>query len=67
MTKDEVKTLMRSSRTEAEWNTNCDKVKAACGGYPEFWFAEIVQSGLMNEVMGPGADEIEITAYGPQS
>lgn len=46
MSEDEVKTLMESSKSEAEWNANCDKVKRACGGYPDFWFALIVMSGL---------------------
>jgi len=47
MSRKEVVALMKSSRSEPEWNANCDKVKVACGGYPDFWFAAIVQSGLM--------------------
>ena len=44
---DGVKNLMSSSKSEREWNDNCDKVKAANGGYPHWWFLEIVISGLM--------------------
>lgn len=52
MEQKEVKELMRSSKNEQEWNANCDKVKAACGGYPDWWYGEIVLSGLVNEVQG---------------
>jgi len=41
---------MESSTSEAEWNANCDRVKAECGGYPEFWFKAIVMSGLVGRV-----------------
>lgn len=52
MTRDEVVTLMESSKSENEWNDNCDKVKAAFGGeYPEFWFNSIILTGLLNETM----------------
>lgn len=50
MSQDEVVALMRSSKTEKEWNENCDKVKRACGGYPDFWYPAIVASGLVYEV-----------------
>lgn len=50
MTEDEVKALMESSKSESEWNANCDKVKRACGGYQEFWFPLIVMSGLLARV-----------------
>ncbi len=41
-----VKALMESSTSETEWNANCDKVKKANGGYPGFWYALIVMSGV---------------------
>lgn len=47
MSESEVVELMVSSKSEEEWNANCDKVKAACNGYPSFWFHKIVMSGLM--------------------
>jgi len=47
MNKDEVVTLMKSSKSEIEWNRNANKVKKACSGYPNFWFTEIVISGVM--------------------
>ncbi len=59
MTRDEVLSLMRSSKTEADWNANCDKVKAAHNGeYPPYWFSDVIQSGPIAEVMGPGAGEL---------
>ena len=62
MTAIEVKTLMFGSRTEQEWNANADKVKAACGGYPGFWFPAIIQSGLIERVAPRwgGSGRIEI-------
>lgn len=51
MNKEEVVKLMESSKTEQEWNDNCDKVKKACDGYPDFWFSTIISSGLGGRVM----------------
>lgn len=47
MSEQEVVDLMMSSRTRKEWDTNCDAVKKTCGGYPEFWFAAIIRSGVL--------------------
>ncbi len=45
----DVVNLMKSSKSETEWNANCDKVKSANGGdYPSFWFAAIIMSGIIN-------------------
>lgn len=50
-TEDGVVNLMRSSRSEEEWNRNCDAVKSANGNdYPAFWFSAIIMSGLMSDV-----------------
>lgn len=58
----EVVALMRSSKNEQEWAANCDTVKAILDGqYPDFWFKAIIQSGLINEVLGPGSDEITLS------
>jgi hypothetical protein len=38
--------VMESSTSEPEWN----QVKKAFGGYPDFWFATIIQSGLCDRV-----------------
>lgn len=52
MDKNQVVTLMKSSQSGAEWDANCDKVKAAHEGrYPEYWFAEILASGVARETM----------------
>ncbi len=66
MDKTEVTDLMSSSKSEAEWNANCNHVKAACGGYPDFWYSEIVQSGLMRRTAAKfgGTEEITISGIG---
>jgi len=47
MTRNEVVKLMKSSKSELEWNANADIVKKICNGYPDFWFKAIVISGVM--------------------
>jgi len=46
MTRIDVINLMESSLTEDEWNQNCDRVKNEFGDYPEWWYKEIVLSGV---------------------
>lgn len=51
MTKDEVISLLRTTRSEQQWNDACDKIKQAFGGkYPDWWFLEVLASGLMAEI-----------------
>lgn len=59
--------LMESSQSEAEWNANCDKVKAHFGGYPNDWFKKIIVSGLLGKIAKRwGSDgEIKIVAVKP--
>ena len=47
MNQQQVIDLMASSRNETEWNNNASAVKAACNGYPPFWFKAVITSGLM--------------------
>lgn len=48
---DEVLALMKSSKSEKEWQDNCTKVKKAHSGqYPEYWYDEIVVSGLASRM-----------------
>ena len=49
MSKEDVIALMKSSSSEKAWNNNCDTVKKEFNGYPEWWFAEIVMSGILRE------------------
>jgi len=45
--------MMRSSKTEDEWNQRCNTVKAAHGGYyPADWYEKIIASGLMQQTVG---------------
>lgn len=46
MTIEEVKDLMKSSKSAKEWDDNCDKVKEYFKGYPDWWYREIVLSGI---------------------
>lgn len=65
MNKQEVIDLMNGSRSEDEWNTNCNTVKKACGGYPEFWHEAIVDSGVASQVAKNfgGTADIGVTSF----
>ena len=41
--------LMRSSKSEKEWNENSEKVRAANQGYPDFWFDAIIKPGVIGQ------------------
>ena len=49
MSEQEVVNLMKSSKSEEEWNANCDLVRKKCGGYPSFWYSAIVLSGVLSQ------------------
>ena len=52
---------MKSSKNVDEWNANCDKVKDAHdGGYPDYWYVEIIIYGIVDIALGSAA-EIKIT------
>jgi hypothetical protein len=42
----DVKHLMSSSNSSDMWNEHCDMVKRANGGYPEWWYEEIIVGGV---------------------
>lgn len=58
MNEQEAIDLMKSSRSTQEWNDNCDKIKAAYlgkpgasfDGYPDWWYARIIRSGVADMV-----------------
>jgi len=60
----EVKALMESSKSEAEWNRNCDEVKRRCNGYPKFWYPLVVQSGMASRVAASFGKSAEIQITG---
>ncbi len=66
MNQQEVIALMKSSKSEAEWNNNLDKVQKAFGGYPDFWYSAIVESGVARETASKfgGSADIRITKLG---
>lgn len=41
---------LNSTRNEKEWNSICDQIKLAHGGYPSDWFAKVIVSGLLAKV-----------------
>jgi hypothetical protein len=61
MTESEVLDLMWSSKSEQEWNANCDHIKKLHGGaYPSFWFENIIRSGVLKKVAARWGDDGEM-------
>lgn len=62
MEKEEVIALMETSKNSQEWNDNCDKVKKAhSGGYPSYWYGEMIASGRINKILNdPNASKIKL-------
>ena len=44
-----IKALMESSTSESDWNKNCDEIKKANGGYPNFWYETIILGGVLGK------------------
>ncbi len=63
MSQNEVIELMLSSNNEREWNQNCDKVKKACNGYPDFWYRAIIMGGILSLTQA-GWKEVAKHAFG---
>lgn len=61
MNEQEVIELMETSKSAREWDDNCDKVKAACDGYPEFWWTTMIQSGRGNKIATQWGGSTELT------
>jgi hypothetical protein len=62
MNKQEVIDLMKSSKSNKDWNTNCDIVKLENGGgYPNYWYAEVILSGLCDATLGAGSSTIKFS------
>lgn len=40
---------MSAAKSEKDWNERCDEVKRQNAGYPNFWFAAIVLSGVAHQ------------------
>lgn len=60
MEKQEVIDLMKSSKNSQEWNANCNAVKKVHNGdYPDYWYQEIILSGLCDKAIGEGSSEIK--------
>lgn len=47
LTEDEMN-ILRSTKSEDEWNNACDQVKKARGGrYPDDWYVKVILSGFL--------------------
>lgn len=47
MTQDKALDLMKSSKSEKEWNNNQDAVKEAhANQFPDWWYDKVIASGL---------------------
>jgi len=60
MTKQKIIALMESSKSEEEWNANCELVKEKCNGYPSFWYETIVLSKIAQKVAAKWDSDAEI-------
>lgn len=65
MNEAQVVALMSSATSSQDWNDKCDEVKRACNGYPNFWYASIIQSGLARQVMAKfgASPELRIISF----
>ena len=54
---------MEDSQSAEDWNANADKVKEACNGYPDFWWASIIKSGRADRIMARwgGSSQLSVT------
>lgn len=53
MDKKEVMELLESVQTYKQWADACDKIKRAHGyGYPDYWFKDVLQSGMADRILG---------------
>jgi len=51
LSKEEIISFMESSESKSEWNFNCKRVKKSYNGrFPKWWFAEMIESGLLAEL-----------------
>jgi len=51
MSKEQALSILEATKSEQEWNNAIDhQIKPAFGGYPEWWFFEVVMSGFAHRV-----------------
>lgn len=51
MSKEEILSLVRECRSAADWDYVCGLAKAeGQGKYPDWWYDEVILSGLFSEV-----------------
>jgi hypothetical protein len=65
MNEEQVVELMKSSKSEDEWDANTRKVKGAFNGqYPYFWYKAIIASGVATQMASSSgsSSDIQVTA-----
>jgi hypothetical protein len=64
MTRQELVDFMKQTVDRNDWRARCDYVKRHHGNqYPDFWYEEIIRSGLMDEILGEGASDLRVIAF----
>jgi hypothetical protein len=58
-----VRTFMSQATDSRDWGVRCDVVKQVNGGYPPFWYQEIILSGLMDQTLGQGASAMKVVTF----
>jgi len=53
--------LMETSQSPEQWDANCDTVKERCNGYPDFWWASIINSGVADKIMSRWGGSTKLT------
>ncbi len=56
--------LLKSCKSEQDWNNACDTIKKARkGAYPPDWWPKVKMSGLMDEILARFGRDSEIRIH----
>ena len=50
MTREEVTKFMTDAKNVDDWNERCDLVKKTFNGYPDFWYEDIIATGMAGKI-----------------
>lgn len=54
---------MEQTTSLQDWDDRCDALKAALGGYPDYWYPTMIMSGEMDRILGKFGGSSEITVH----
>jgi hypothetical protein len=60
MTKEEVLALLEKCQSRKDWGMACDFIKMSCDGYPDFWWEEVIQSGVGDRIAARWGSDMRI-------